>query len=397
MRKFYNWINNFWWILLIVILVAYIIVVSILNISDLNRITTTIFNYINQIIAPLGVIIGLILGYPLLKQKLADIYVSKQLEIIHDNNRILRKECLRLKEKYPISHVSQKIDKEYVETLFYDVKKLNELAIDANPDAYKYSFLLYKSIHLFNEKIKRYIPNNGKEHYFQETLSCYAHNHIEQVFEYAKTIGFVPKNSTIKKRQIVTTKLNKYVTDNNYYQIEGVDFPFSYKHTSALLVRFFSTNNICLSINNGLLFQCNYEVAPSPSPFARIMFNHNIYMPLVLESEKFMNIVIPKLVFVGYVRQKSTKIESGISTHYLICHYANISSFGFVDGTIKDRSSLLNYQDTYLKNQVLDIDDIEEFIKNGERLIIKIAEQNAMKYFNQIKKLLSKKMNTEKH
>lgn len=191
--------------------------------------------------------------------------------------------------------------------------------------------------------------------------------------------------------------MKKYVTNNKYYQVEGVDHPFLYNQTSALLVIFFSTNMKCLNGTNGLLFQSSYEEVQSPSPLARIMYNQSIYMPLVLEGELLSNILVPRLVLVGYVRQKSTKIESGISTHYLICHYANISMGGFVDGCIKDKQSLSTYRDTYIEESVFNVDDIEECDKNGESIIIRICEEKAMRYFIQVKGTLCRKMNEEIH
>ena len=172
-------------------------------------------------------------------------------------------------------------------------------------------------------------------------------------------------------------------------------FSNSNKIASALLVSFFATNISSLSSNNSLLFQCSYKSAPSPSPIARILYNQNIYMPVVLEGEILLNFFLQRLVLVGYVREKSTNMESGVTTHYLICHYANISMHGFVDGTIKNIQSLIKYKDTYLDETVLNIEDVDKFDKNGESIILKINEKIAMKYFIQVKKILRKKMNKE--
>jgi hypothetical protein len=393
-KKIYNWIINYWWIALICIMVLYTVFVSIINIPELNRVTATTYSYFNQLIAPLGVILGLILGYPLLKRKLIDNYITKQFEIIHDNNRIVRKECLTLKEKYPVKHISQNLNPEYLITVINDVKRLNELAIDANPDSYKYSYLLYKSLHTFSEQTKN-IPNNSHEQYYIETLSGFVHNHLDQIYKFSKSIGFIPKNTSIKEKPILVSQLKKYVSENKYYQVEGIDLSLSNKHSSALLVTFFSITNRCLSESNGLLFKSCYKAAPSASPFARIMYNQSIYMPLVLEGEKLMNFLVPKLVLVGYLRSKLTKMESGISTHYLICHYANISLGSFVEGCIKDKFSLSTYNDTYIGETVFDVTDIEEFTINGESIIVKIEEGKAMRYFDRIKRKLCDKMSEE--
>ena len=397
MKKYLDWMINHWWVILICIVTVYIIVVSIINIPELNRVTTTSFNYFNQIIAPLGVILGIILGYPLLKRKLIDSYITKQFEIIHDNNRIVRKECLRLKQKYPVKYISQYLNQEFLAMLLEDVKKLNELAIDANPDAYKYSYLLYKALETFSEKIKSNIPYISHERYFIETLSTFVHNHIDQIYLYSKSIGFIPQNSNIKEKPILVSKLKEFVTDNKYYHVEDIDHSLSNKPTSALLVTFFSTTFRSLSTQNGFLFQSCYETAPTPSPLARIMYNQSIYLPLVLEGKKIMNFVDPILVLVGYVREESLMVESGISTDYLVCHYANISNFGFVSGCIKEKQSLSTYKDTYIQETVFNPSDIEEFRINGESITIKISEEIAMKYFIQVKEALCKKMDEEIH
>ncbi len=386
---------DFWWIILICLMIVFIIVVSIVNNPELNRATTTAFSYFKQIMASLCAIIGLILGYPLLKRKLIDSYVIKQFEIIHENNRIVRKECLNLKEKYPIKYISNELNLNFLSVIVEDIKRLNELAIDANPDAYMYTYLLYKSLQRFKERTVNNIPKSYYESYYCETLSTFIYNHVEQVYRYSKSIGFVPNKSDIKVSPILNSKLKKYVIDNKYYHVEGIDHSFSLKKASALLVSFFSTNFSSLNSKNGLLFKCSYESVPSPSPIARIMFNQNVYIPLVLEGEIVLNFAKPTLRLVGYVRETSTKLESGVSTNYLICHYANISNFGFVNSLIKNEDSLKRYKDTYLGKTFLNTEDIEEFYKNGESIIVKIEEENAIKYFTQAKKILRKKMNKE--
>lgn len=387
-------IPQYWWIFLIIFVFIFILIVSLINNPELNRITNDFTKYLIDFIKPISIILGLVLGYPLLKRKLIDNYVTKQFEIIHDNNRLVRKECLTLKEKYPIKHISNPLNFEFIAELIEDVKRLNELSIDANPDTYKYSYLLYKSLQKFRERTQNLIPNNLLEHYHCETLSTFANIHIEQVYRYAMSIGFVP-NNIIKVKPILTTKLKNVVVDNKYFQVEGIDFSISFKKASALLVAFFSNNITTLNYDNGLLFKCCYETLPSPAPFARILYNQEIYVPLVLEGEQILNFHVPKLVLVGYKRQKSTNFKDGIKTNFLICHYSNISLVDFVEGYLKEKKSLSEYKDSYININTLKINDIVEFSQNGESIIIKIHEDNAMKYFKQVKKQLLKKMNEE--
>lgn len=389
------WILNQWWVILICSIILYVVIVSIINLPELNRVTTAVFSYLNQIIAPLGVIIGLLLGYPLLKHKLIDGYITKQFEITHENNRVVKKECLNLKEKYPDEYISKSLNQEYLIEILQDLKRLNELAIDANPEVYKYSYLLYKSLQTFRNKTQGGIPNSFHEQYYCETLSSFIFNHIDSIYRYSQSIGNTPSNRKIKEKQILVSMLNKYVIDNKYYEIDNFNDSLSFKHASALLVSFFSTNIRCLGDRNGLLFQSCYEVVPTPSPIARIMYNQSIYLPLILTGEEFLHFFRPQLVLVGYSRQKSTQFESGVTNHFIICHYSNISNFGFVNGSLKDKQDFVKFKDTYLECETLEVDDIESFDINGESIIIKVNEENAMKYFTRIKGVLSKKMNDE--
>lgn len=86
-----NWIKKYWWIVVIVVLIAYIITIGVINCKLINDATRMILDNLSLLITPLGVILGLVLGYPLLKRKLVDSYITKQFEIIHDNNRDVKK------------------------------------------------------------------------------------------------------------------------------------------------------------------------------------------------------------------------------------------------------------------------------------------------------------------
>jgi hypothetical protein len=391
-----DWISGYWWIALILLLLGYIVFISVVNDPALNRITSSIFHYVNQSIAPLGVILGLILGYPLLKNKLVASYVTKQFEIIYENNRIVRKEALKLKDKYPNKNDSKVLERESLLIMLEDVRKLNELAIDAHPYAYEYSYLLYKSVLNFVERTENNIPDDYHEHYYYETLSSFIHEHINRIYYHARSIGFIPTRSSIKEKSILVTKLDKYVTGNSYYEVEGIDNLISNRPTKALLVDFFSSNVKKLGKENGLLFECCYRSYPRPSPYARIMYNQGFYMPLVLQGEALIaDFMIPQLILVGYKKYHSVLLDSGQVEHNIVFHYANISEFGFIDGRFRDKQSLLSYKDIYINEDVWTVDDIDDLEVNGERIIVTIQEEKVKKYFSQVKEILCKTMEQE--
>lgn len=317
-----NWIKKYWWIVVIVVLIAYIITIGVINCKLINDATRMILDNLSLLITPLGVILGLVLGYPLLKRKLVDSYITKQFEIIHDNNRDVKKECLKLQEKYPIKYIANKLTKKYLEEAVQDMYKLKEIATEANQDAYKYSYLVYKSLKLFAEKNPATILDTHLSQYYCENISNFINGHLDQIYKYSQSIGYI-STTAVKRKTILIDKLKRYVTDNHLYQVDNIDKSLSHKHTSALLVLFSSTNVAELSSNNGLLFQCCYEAAPTPSPFVRMMFNRGVYIPPILYGGKEMGFFEKRLCLVGFKREHSTKLHRGITTYSYIFYYAN--------------------------------------------------------------------------
>ncbi len=387
-------LKKYWWIILIIILLLYVIIVAIVDNCCLNRITEDSLNYINLLITPIGVILGLVLGYPLLRKKLVESYVLKQFNIIDDANRSVRKKCLELLEKYPVRYISKDLTIEYINDLIADIKELKDIAIDANKDVYKYIRLVYDSLIHFQERTKNGIPHGWKISYFCETVSTFAHNHIQRVYDLSSSIVNIPSNDTTKK-QLLTKKLRRFVRGNDIYKIDGIDLSLSFYHDSALLVLFFGNNINSLDSNNGLLFECCYRAVPTPSAIARILYNSSIYVPLKLTGNTIMNFATPELVLTGYKREFSTNVSSAIKTDYLVCHYANISNFGFILGMTAKSDFFPEYKDSYLDTDSFNVDDISEFTIDKERLIIKIDERKAIENFTLLKKKLEQKMISE--
>lgn len=389
-----NCIKKYWWIVVIIVLIAYIITIGVINCKLINDATRMILDNLSLLITPLSIILGLVLGYPLLKRKLVDSYITKQFEIIHDNNREVKKECLRLQEKYPIKPIGNTLTKEYLEEAVQDIFKLKELATEANQDAYKYSYLVYKSLKLFAEKPPATIADTYLSQYYCENISNFINGHLDQIYKYSQSIGYISA-TVVKRKTILVDKLKRYVTDNHLYQVDNIDQSLSYKHTSALLVLFSSINVAVLSSNNGLLFQCCYEVAPSPSPFVRMMFNRGIYIPPILYGGKAMGFFDKRLYLIGFKREHSTKLHTGITTYSYIFYYANISMGGFVDGLMKEKESLKEFWDEYIEEHTLNVNDITEYDVEREMIRIKVGEGKLFEYFKKVQRQIKNKMETE--
>jgi hypothetical protein len=367
-------------------------VISVLNCETLNRITKDFLEYFNLIVTPLSLIVGLIIGYPLLRKKLVENYVSKQFEIMHEANRVLRKECLRIMGKYPDKYISEKLNKQYIGNCILDVKELSHLAFDSNPDAHRYSILLLKSLEEFYQRY----PEEPSYYYYKEMLDSFINQHVKQMYNYAKSLGTTFDSNITRKRRL-TRKLDKLVYDNEYEDIDNVDYSISYYHASQLLVLFFGNSLRTVQYDNPLLYLSCYLAAPTPSALARILYVRELYLPLTLQcSEPMIWGLERELCLIGFSARKSTK-ENGETQSFYVCYYANISDFGFVKGTVKAVESLANYEDTYLSGTELPknkfsnfkmIDDLEiikveietdtlhqEYIKNQKKFIRKLKSE----------------------
>jgi hypothetical protein len=386
-------VKKYWWIILICAIVIYLIVVGVMNIPNINKVTERILNYIDLLITPLGVILGLILGYPLLKRKLIGEYVSKQFKIMLDANRTIGKKCLMLNDKYSIKNCQENLTSEYLNKAVEDLRTLYEMSIDANPYAYRYSSLVYHSLLSFKEQIKLSHTQNPNEQYYLYNVNIFICIHLNKIYKYSKSIGVVPNNE-ITKKKFPLTKINKFITGDIIYEMPGVNIPDLYDNASALLVYFYNNNNKMLYTGSkiGLLLQCCYKSAPTPSPFARLMFDEGIYIPLILDHNGY------KLFLIGYERWKTMNSTSVFYSYK--CIYANISSNTvFVSYTINNKKSFSQCTDDYIKDYNKDfklVDDIgDNFSVSGEQITIEVGEQKVKEYFNKVKKSLLRKMKEE--
>jgi len=338
MHSIMGWLRRYWWILLSIVIVLFLLAVSIVNCKSMNDIVETFLKYLNDFVRPFGIIAGLILGYPLLKRKLVETYISKQLEKISEANEILRQRCLKLMRKYPLEYISTHLTEEYFEELLQDYESLWDDAVKANIDAYKYYKLVLDGLSKFADRIKRdkKVIQSG---YYNETLSSLLNTHLQQIYRYASVVSFSDK--TVKRTKLVD-RLKKYVSENNDEVVEDLDFSQDYKIDSAMLILFFETTIRKLDKGQSTLLECFYLSAPTPIPFVRIMYNREIYAPPTLIRKKDLLGLELKLVLIGMNSRKSIMIDSGKKKLHYSLIYANVSQVGFRVEDISD------FKDDYL-------------------------------------------------
>ena len=387
-----NFCKQNWWIMTLLSIVVLAVVIVISGNQERILLFKELGELLNKLITPVCIMLGLILGYPLLKRRLLDGYISRQFEIMYNTNRKVRARCLKLREKYSPDMHSHRLEKKDLLEALEDMKKLNELSIDANDNVYKYSYLVYKTLSLYNEKTPEEINPTAQYRPYREGLHTWLHYHIMQIFRYSKSIGTIP-HMDAEKKNILNDRLDKYVTDNTYFEIKNLDKSISYHHNSAQLVLFSMYNNAYIDDNDWILSECSYEAAPSPCPFARLMYNENIYIPPILSGEKIINAFETQLSLTGFKRKKSTNLSSGKESRYYICTYANSSDMGFVN-TISGINDLVKYNDAYLKEE-FNISGLTGFKKYSEMIRFHIPEEVAKQNYERVKTKLKDKLESE--
>ena len=251
---------------------------AIVNCTSMNRVIDIFLDWLNKLITPLGIIVSLVVGYPLLKRKLVETYITKQLEAINEANTILRQKCLDLMNKYPPTNTSVCLEKEHFKDLLNDYKNLWDYAQKANIGAYKYYKLVLDSFCEFDTIIEKreFLPN---AHYYKKAANTLLFYHLHQIYHYASIVPFSDK---VVRKTKLNNKLKKFVSENEYEIVENFDFQIRHKVNSAMLVTFFSITVNSLNANNGLLLKCFYLSAQTHIPFVRIMFYKKIYAPPIL-------------------------------------------------------------------------------------------------------------------
>ena len=103
--KIQDWCKRNWWILILICIILIAVVLVWFEIEDGITKLKELGELANVLLTPICLILGLVLGYPLLKRKLVDGYITKQFEIIHEANRAVRKQCLTLRDKYAVKYI----------------------------------------------------------------------------------------------------------------------------------------------------------------------------------------------------------------------------------------------------------------------------------------------------
>ena len=374
-----------------------IIGVSIYNNENVNTIMHNFLNYLNLLVAPLGIVLGILYGYPLLKQKITESHITKQFDIIQDANRLVRIECLKLKARVEPETESGTLTIDYINNILKDVKRIQELSVDASSEVHTYADLLMSSIIEFEQLFKR--GGIQKDIYTIQRYNHYIYQHILQLQYIAGLIKIIPSNNSIKRMNILVNEITPYVINNTYYTIEGLERSINLHPASASLISFVS-NTLGIKKFNCLLALSTLKVVKTIVPIVRCMYYTKIYAPAILKGHhtKVDSILSDRfcLYLIGYQKCTTHLFKNQKEENRFRLFYANISNVGFVEGMINDVATFKGYEDDYINSPAFSQIDIRSFEKRGyETIVVEVLETDLNMLFIQNKIMLEEQMQTE--
>lgn len=394
-----RWINNNWWKALLIAIFLFCVALVIWGCPCCIEKTKIIIQLYSEFLNPTAIVLGLVLGYPLLKRKLVDGHITKQFETINEANKKVRNEALRLKAKYPIEQDFTPISKEYLMSVYEDVCSLNELSFEANSVLYKYTELLRRALHLYIKEYDKHIGEggivqDGNSMYIinRDTLKAWMQYHLVTIYDYARTMQEVPTESP-KERKYEEGDVSKYLTQNTFYEIESLDPTISYYYNSQYLMKYQENNNKSLSSQRDwLFFKYCYSSVNTTKAMARMMYKEKIYIPLKLIRE-VNEIFYESLCLVGYKKSDVINLSTGKTLDTYICYYV---SDGVLDNTsiIKKSEELNGFVDTYIERS-FDMSMFEIKDSKHHMIRVEIQQNKAKENYKLVEKKLISNMENE--
>ena len=384
-----KWCSKNWWV---VILLLTCLVATIAMFTPYTEGVSQWAKTLMDLLTPISVLLGLILGYPLIKKKLTEQYITRQFEIIANSNREVRNKVIKLLDMYKVKYMSNRLSLEYIRDALEQITELKYTAIDAAPDVYRYVNLIHRMLTKLEEtysKDKR--EENVLHKDYKEQLSTWLHYQLNEVFDYSRTIGFIPTGEILQRKRL-NSRLSKFVTHNDLVEIKDVSSNIEYYHSEAMLVLYFGKTMEAFASDNYELYKATYLAVPSPSPFARLLLNDAVYFPPVLRTREKLLLDYGELHLIGYKRKKS--FGNGIETTYYEIIYSNFSNIAFVKGGIKNIKDLGEFHDAYL-DIPFPIDGLSDLSIFGETIRLRMPLDEVQRRFACVREKLKKTLKEE--
>ena len=377
-----------WWVALL--LLAFLIT-TFLIFTPYSQILKDWAILLTEVLTPISIILGIVLGYPLLSKKLTEQHILKQFEIMDAANRSIRHKVINILDKHKPINIDTTLTPDYVKEVFDDIIELKQCALDATPDTFRYTNLIYKAVASLHDTYSEYTDKSTPQNVSKRCLQIWLYEQLQEVYNYSKSIGVTTTGETSIKN-ILNKNLSPYVSNNSIIEIRDIAHSISYYHSDAMLVLFFGISVKRFSADSIQLFRASYQACPSASPFARLLLNNAVYFPPKIISKEIIGFFQGHFQLIGYKRKKTKNFSTKEESSKYICIYSNEINYGFCDCTVTEISSLYNYLDDYLGIDI-DVRIFNNFVRISDcAFSIEISLEDAQEYFKNVKSKLEAKL-----
>jgi hypothetical protein len=348
-----------------------------------------IIKYTIEILTIVGLVFGLSLGFPFLKRKLKEQQASKIIDDIFKANKVVKRECISLIDKYIFkTHESYILNKSELETILKDIMEIERHTFNSNSQVITLTFLSKKLIQILikNYKIKQTISISSREIYniLIDLLS---------EIEFFATFVVNLKGFQFKSFKYAKKELRPYTSDYKFKKYKKAPQGLVYSSTSVITLKFFQ---IILKTNNYLISRSAYKIIGESSPIVRFLYLKKIYFPVVLESNEDSPFWGDHALFLVDFNF-STQLNSANNVRKIVkLTYSNLVDNYQFTKILKKDDIINKYHDGYISSEGVDLSKITSLSKhNPESLCFVLEEAYLNDVFVKNIKKIRRKMKDE--
>lgn len=382
---------------LILVSVAFIGVILVINVLRLKEVEGDKIDWwldiIQQLLVIAGLILGIVLGYPLLERGLRDDNIKEVLKDIQSSNIEAGRSSIEVID-YLIENADNSdffLEKNNVEELRTKVKSLYYEAFIASKEIATILSLLHELLIRLDREFGKTKSENikiPKGRFYQFLI-----NALQKVVFFATKAVVIPATSKTKDVSFLNEQLSAYVSDNEFKKFTDLERGATFNTTNAILINLLGEVN---NLNEPIVSKSFAKIHLDPNAILRILHLYEVYLPTVIRSDKtksdFGGTASLYLVSFELITEHHSQADS-TPTKVIKALYANLNAGFLFAGTLTKDMLIEDYVDDCLGDQRLSEWKLNRFVYHGcEVFEITVGREFAEQVYRKRKSEILQKM-----
>lgn len=351
------------------------------------------FNAVQQLLVITGLILGIVLGYPLLERGLRDDNIKEVVKDIQASNIKVGRSSVEV-----IDYLIEAADRPDFFLEKKDIEELREKIRSLYYEAFIASKEIATILSLLHELLIRLLREFGKPEaenirvpkgrFYQLILTA-----LQRVVFFATKAVVLPASSKTKEVSFLNERLANYVSDNEFKKFADLERGASFNTTNSILINLLGEIN---SLNQPIVSKSFAKIHLDPSAILRILHLHEVYIPPVIRSDKakseFGKMANLYLVSFELITEHHSK-EDAVPKKVIKALYANLNA-GFVFASTLTKDMLVHdYTDDFFGDQRLSDWKVQRYIYHGNEVFeITVDRELAEQQYQRRKAAILQKM-----